>query len=86
MVYKIPEDEDPEMKPSPTGIPKPVKPPVAKKKEPIPMRKIPVDPRRQAALKKKFSPHEEHMHHLNHVNHVNNNKAKLPKTGFKFSR
>lgn len=55
-------------------------------KPPTGIKKIPVDPRRQAALKKKMTPHEQHMNHLNHVNHVNNNRAKLPKTGFKFKQ
>lgn len=60
---------------------KPVTQVPSKKKIPTP-----VDPRRQKALAKKFSPHEAHMNHLNHVNHMKQNVAKtnVGKSGFKF--
>lgn len=58
-------------------------------KVPTGIKKIPVDPRRQEALKKKFkTPHQQHMEHLNHENHMKQNVAKtgIGKSGFKFKQ
>ncbi len=71
MTMQIPENNDKTPKPTfVTGkrsIPKPVTKPTY---APGNKREIPEDDYRQAALKKRLSPHEQHVRHMNHVNHV----------------
>lgn len=54
-------------------------------KVPSPVKKIPADPKRQAALYKKISPHQAHMNHLNHVQHVKNTNPNIARISKKFS-